>query len=163
MDRTANRLTFSSSLHIHSYTLEGSIPVASASESHFWFVSTNSISTTSHPNTIFFLYPSHSKLSFPSRTNSPFFLSFFLSLHPFFPSFIRQCNCPLSRNRKELPQTVKEPVVKVSFRRQFKHLERLTWFWVVCAIGVHTYVGPIFYFFHSCRCCTNLSSSKLVL
>lgn len=57
------------------------------------------------PQTIFSSLP----LLFQGRTNSPFFPSIF-------PSFVHQCNCSLSRNRKELPRSVKELVVSVSIR-----------------------------------------------
>lgn len=59
----------------------------------------------------FFFFP----LPSPGRTNSPLSPSIF-------PSFVHQCNCTLSRNRKELPQPVREPVVKASFRRPLKML-----------------------------------------
>ena len=51
----------------------------------------------------------------PGRTNSPLSPSIF-------PSFVHQCNCTLSRNRKELPQSVRKPVVKASFRSPLKML-----------------------------------------
>lgn len=43
IERTANRLTFSPSLHIHSYTLKESISGESESVSHFWSISTNTM------------------------------------------------------------------------------------------------------------------------
>lgn len=59
-------------------------------------------------------------LPFPGRANSPLFPSIFP------PSFVCQCNCTSSRNRKELRQSVKEPVVKASFRQSFSHLSGVT-------------------------------------
>lgn len=90
--------------------------------SHFCSVSANSLY---QPNSFFPL-----QLPFLGRANSPFFPSIF-------PSFVHLCNCTLSRNRKELPQSVKEPVVKVSFRRPLEY----SGVWVVCEF-VHTSVVP---------------------
>lgn len=49
-----------------------------------------------------------------------------LSFLPFFPSFVCQCNCTSSRNRKELRQSVKKPAVKTSLRQSFSHLGGVT-------------------------------------
>ncbi len=64
------------------------------------------------PHKLYFFF--HSYFHFRAEQTDLSFLSIF-------PSFVHQCNCALSRNRKELPQSVKELLVKASFRDRFKH------------------------------------------
>lgn len=99
MDRIANGMTFCSrcvSHRVYFCSVHGQW-------SHCWTV--GAFISASHPNCLFHFH-------FQTEQTVP-------SLLPFFPSFVRQCNCTTSKNRKELPQSVKELLVKTSFRGPF--------------------------------------------